>query len=98
MNHFELKIHFLMKLFILYVCLFLILYKSVAQNSTINNLETKPFGHPVLSFNYSLNNPTKDWISRFGVFNTIGGEIGYKTKKNWLFLLDGNFIFGNKYI
>jgi len=86
-----------MKFFILHICLFLILYKSVAQNSITKNSETTIFGHPVLSFNYSLNNPTKEWTSRFGVFNTIGGEIGYKTKKNWLFLVDGNFIFGNKY-
>lgn len=86
-----------MKIFIRYLFLILISNSAFNQNSNLLNPEQTTFGHPVLSFNYSLNNPTKDWSSRFGTFNTIGGEIGYKTKKNWLFLTDGNFIFGNQY-
>lgn len=84
--------------YFLFFCL--LLFKSshtTAQNTGLLNSDTKSFGHPVLSFNYSLNTPTNDWVSRFGTFNTIGGEIGYKTKNNWMFLTDGNFIFGNKY-
>lgn len=75
--------------------IFFFISKAFSQNS--NNSTTVNFGHPVLSFNYSFNNTISDWAKRFGVFNTIGSEIGFKTKQNWYFLVDGNFIFGNKY-
>lgn len=86
-----------MKFFIRYLFLFIFSNGVFSQNSNLINSETNSFGHPVLSFNYSFNNPTADWSVRFGTFNTIGGEIGYKTKNNWMFLTDGHFIFGNQF-
>jgi hypothetical protein len=86
-----------MKIFTLCVLLFLISKYNFSQNTSLTNSEPKTYGHPVLSFNYSLNNPTANWSTRFGMFNTIGGEIGYKNKNNWMFLTDGHFIFGNQF-
>jgi hypothetical protein len=54
------------------------------------------YAHPILSFHYSINNSAFQWKERFGLFNTIGLNIGYKTKRNWYYLGEGNFYFGNQ--
>lgn len=50
---------------------------------------------PVISANYSPHIPEGDLKSRVGFHNSVGIYAEYKTKKNWLYGLEGNFIFGN---
>lgn len=48
-----------------------------------------------LSAHYSFNLPGGDLKSRFGANSIVGGKYSFKTKSNWLFEAQGNFIFGN---
>jgi hypothetical protein len=40
--------------------------------------------------------PAGDLADRFGSNSTIGSGFHYKTKSNWLFMADFNYIFGNR--
>jgi hypothetical protein len=44
----------------------------------------------------TLQMPYGDMAKRFGLSYSIGGSIMYKTKSNWLFGLDANFLNGNQ--
>ena len=48
------------------------------------------------NFIYSLQFPGGDVADRYGLNSTIGGGLMYKSKKNFTFSADLNFIFGNK--
>lgn len=48
------------------------------------------------NFAYAFQFPGGDITENYGNNSTIGGGFLYKTKKNLLFLLDVNFIFGNQ--
>lgn len=50
---------------------------------------------PVISVNYSPHLPGGDLKDRVGFHNSIGVYAEYKTKKNWLYGIEGNFIFGS---
>jgi len=45
---------------------------------------------------YSINIPGGDMLHRFGYCSTIGGKLSYKTTKNWLWNIQGNFLFGDQ--
>ena len=47
-------------------------------------------------FSYAFQIPAGDVGERYGVNSTIGGGLMYKTRKNLVFSLDINFIFGNQ--
>ena len=47
-------------------------------------------------FSYAFQIPAGDVADRYGVNSTIGGGFMYKTRKNLVFSLDINFIFGNQ--
>lgn len=47
------------------------------------------------NFTYAFQIPGGDVALEYGVNSTIGGGLMYKTKKNIIFSLDINFIFGN---
>ena len=53
---------------------------------------------PIVMFQatYAFHIPAFDLKKDYGVSNTIGGSIIFKTESNWLFTANGNFIFGNK--
>jgi hypothetical protein len=51
---------------------------------------------PWVALHYGLNATSGDLAQKFGPLNHIGAMAGYKTTKNWVWGLDGNFIFGNK--
>jgi hypothetical protein len=79
------------------IILFFFLFTTFLSFSKSDSLTTNQgLAHPILSFHYTLNNPILSWKDRFGIFNSVGMNLGYKTKKNWYFLLENNFIFGNK--
>lgn len=81
-----------MKIKLLFFGFFLSVCNLFAQTNETSSYSS----HPILSFNYSLNSPIYQWKERFGLFNSIGGQIGYKTARNFLFQFEGNFIFGNQ--
>lgn len=45
---------------------------------------------------YAYQTPGQDTKTLFGNNNSIGGSIVFKTKSNWLFSINGNFISGNE--
>lgn len=50
----------------------------------------------LIQASYAVQFPGKDLTEFFGVNSTIGGVLGYKTNKNWLWNVQGNFIFGDQ--
>lgn len=50
---------------------------------------------PLLDFTYTLQFPFGDLADRFGVNNNVGGSFLIKNRKNWLYGVTGNFIFGS---
>ena len=50
---------------------------------------------PLISASYSYQWPGGDLVKRFGGNSSIGVAFMLKTKSNWIFGIDGNFIFGN---
>lgn len=51
---------------------------------------------PWISVTYAANWTAGDLADRYGFLNNIGLFAGYKTSKNWIYGIEGNFIFGNK--
>jgi hypothetical protein len=60
------------------------------------NLKDSVIGSPWVAVNYGGNWTGGDLADRYDFFNHIGVLGGYKTSKNWVFSLDGNFMFGNQ--
>jgi hypothetical protein len=52
-------------------------------------------GTPYCGIQYGLNGTGGDLAERYGLTNSLGAFAGYKTKKNFIFGLDGNYLFGN---
>ncbi|MFM7016968.1 MAG: hypothetical protein ACKOX3_11645 [Bacteroidota bacterium] len=50
----------------------------------------------LVSPNVSFQIPGGDLAKRFGNNSTVGVSVGIKTAHNWLFSLEGNFLFGSK--
>lgn len=51
-------------------------------------------GTPWVSVQYGLNATGGDLREKHGFFNHIGLLAGYKTKKNWIYAVEGNYMFG----
>lgn len=53
---------------------------------------------PVAMFQvtYAFHFPGLDTKDLYGVSNNLGGGFVYKTESNWIFTVNGNFIFGNR--
>lgn len=51
---------------------------------------------PIFSVSYSINLPAGDMAARFGLTHSIGGGLGYKTKKNWYIGVEGHYLFGDE--
>lgn len=60
------------------------------------DVKTEKIGTPFIGIHYGINKPTNDLNVRFGLLNHLGILAGYKTKQNWFFGIDNNFIFGNQ--
>jgi hypothetical protein len=56
------------------------------------NVEKEAIGTPWIGIQYGLNVPQFDLKERFGLLNHLGVLAGYKTKSNWFFGIDANFI------
>lgn len=62
---------------------------------TQRNVTDETIGTPYISIQYGANLTGGDLADRYGFTNSLGSTAGYKTSKNWIFALDGNFLFGN---
>lgn len=56
---------------------------------------SKAIGTPYIGIQYGLNWTGGDLAERYGLTNALGTHAGYKTEKNWIYGIDGNFFFGN---
>lgn len=68
---------------------------AVGQN-TLRNIKEAPVSSFIFEATYALQFPGLDTKALYGFNSTIGGAVDYKTDGNWLFKVNGNFIFGNK--
>lgn len=59
------------------------------------NVKDSAVSTPLISIHYSYQMPGGVLANRFGNNSSIGGNFQYKTKKNILFGVEGNFLFGN---
>lgn len=51
---------------------------------------------PYVGIHYGGNMTGGDYADRFGYTNHLGAIVGWKTEMNWIFAIDGNFMFGNR--
>lgn len=56
---------------------------------------SEAIGTPYIGIHYGANWTGGDLADRYGFTNALGSHAGYKTKKNWVYGIDGNFFFGN---
>lgn len=66
----------------------------LSTNAQVNIKDSTVFA-PLISASYSYQWPGGDLVNRFGSNSNIGAAFMIKTKSNWIFGIDGNFIFGN---
>lgn len=55
---------------------------------------SKAVSTPYIGIQYGLNWTGGDLAERYGLTNAIGLHAGYKTNRNWVYGIDGNFFFG----
>jgi hypothetical protein len=63
---------------------------------TPRNIKKESIPTFMFQVTYAAQFPGLDTKTDYGFTNTIGGSVIYKTKSNWLFTANGNFIFGDK--
>ena len=56
---------------------------------------SKAIGTPYVGIHYGLNWTGGELAERYGLTSALGSHAGYKTKRNWIYGIDGNFFFGN---
>ena len=66
---------------------------SLSANSQVS-IRDSSIAFPMFSINYAYQTPGSDLAKRFGDDSNIGANLTYKTKKNYLFGLEGNYFFG----
>ena len=79
---------------------FHILYILLLANFAIaqRNVKDSIIGTPWIGIQYGANWTSGDLADRYGFMNHVGIMAGYKTKKNWFWGLESNFMFGNDVI
>ena len=78
------------------ICL-LFLFILVSQLTFAQrNVKDGVIGTPMVGIHYTAIWPQADLAERYGYLNQIGLTAGYKTKRNWVYGVEGNFNFGSK--
>lgn len=77
-------------------CLLLGCVFLLGSNFAQRNVRDSIIATPWVTVNYGAMATAGDLADRYGFLNHLGVMVGYKTKKNWVYSLDGNFIFGKK--
>ncbi len=67
-------------------------YRKFGKN--IQLLDSLVRSAKLFTIDYSFNVPLADMADRFGVNSSVGGNVLFKTTKNWLFGVEGQFLFG----
>lgn len=85
-----------MKQFSILPCILFLLLSSniVAQR----NVKDSIIGTPLIGVHYGAIWTGGDLAKRYGFMNHVGINAGYKTKRNWYYGMDGNFMFGNRIV
>lgn len=78
------------------IILFALTITLSSFSQTPRNIAKEAIPVTMFQVTYAALFPALDTKSSFGFTNNIGGSIIYKTKNNWLFTANGNFIFGNQ--
>ena len=66
------------------------------QLSAQKDIMKEPIPLAMFQATYAFQLPAFDTKTSFGVNSTIGASFIYKTESNWLFIANGNYIFGSK--
>ena len=74
----------------------LLLAGLALQAQQPKDIMKEPIPVAMFQVTYAFHLPAFDLRKDYGVSNTIGGSFVYKTKSNWIFTANGNFIFGNQ--
>lgn len=77
------------------IAFILILTLILNSNSNAQFKRDTSITIPMFSFSYSIQNPGGDLAKRFGISSSIGSAFTIKTKSNYVFGVDFDFIFGN---
>lgn len=78
------------------VCMSSMIVSRVASAQV--NPQDSVVASPLINFHYSYQLPGGDMARRFGNNNSIGASFVYKTKSNFLFGVEGSFLFGENVI
>jgi hypothetical protein len=70
-----------------------LIFSGSALKAQLNIHDSTIFA-PIIYATYSFQLPGGDLAKRFGGNSTIGGGFMIKTRSNWIFGVEGNFIFG----
>lgn len=67
----------------------------MSQNTeeTKNEEKTEAESIPFIRFQYNYSAAGGDMENRYGNIHSVGGAFGYKTKSNWEFEIEGNYMF-----
>lgn len=67
-----------------------------AYCQTPRNIAKESIPVTMFQVTYAAQFPGLDTHTDYGFTNTIGGSVIHKTKSNWVYTANGNFIFGNQ--
>jgi hypothetical protein len=76
--------------------LFLIFIFIFNYGYTQRNVKDSTIGAVWIAPSYGYMTTRGDLATKFGNLNHVGIFTGYKTKRNWVYGLESNFLFGNK--
>jgi len=79
----------------LLVGIILISLNTLQSQNRKDSIPTISEGFPFARFQFARMLTGGDFEDTFGTTNTVGGAIGYKTKSNWQFDIEGGFMFGS---
>lgn len=65
-----------------------------AVHAQLPDQEKRPVRVPIFGVQGATLLPAGDFSDRFGFHATVGGSFTYKTASNWIFGVEGDFIFG----
>lgn len=71
-----------------------VLWASISGNAQVN-VKDSTLGVTILSVSYTFQIPGGNMKDRFGANSNVGAHVFRKTRKNWVYGLEYQFIFGN---
>lgn len=92
----DINFYFYRMISLLRVGLFFALISSAFFSWGQRNVRDSAIATPWVSVHYGLNWTGGDLADRYGLLNHLGSMVSYKTTKNWVLGVEGNFIFGNQ--